>query len=46
MMPTEKNFEMLPETLSQLLSDAFIDYDASSWQITTGDRGAPSGAAP
>ena len=46
MMPTEKNFEMLPETLSQLLSDAFIDYDASSWMITIGDRGAPSGSAP
>ena len=46
MMPTEKNFELLPATLSQLLGDSFMDYDASSWMITIGDRGAPSGSAP
>lgn len=38
MMPTEKNFEMLPETLSQLLRDSFMDYDASSWMIAAGER--------
>ena len=46
MMPTERKFEMLPETLDQLLSDSYMDYDAGSWMITIADRGSPSGSAP
>ena len=46
MMPTEKSFEMLPETLDQLLSASHMDYDAGSWMITMADGGSPSGSAP
>ena len=33
MMPTERSFVLLPAALDQILQDAFMDYDGSSWMI-------------